>query len=136
MSADFLQRWSRRKREAASAAAAPASPPPPPALPALEDVSFESDFKAFLHAKVDEGVRRAALRKLFSDPRFNVMDGLDIYIADYSIEDPVPPSLLAQLEHARTTLLGPAPDNEASEIADIEGPSNSSNVEAADESSA
>ena len=134
MSADFLQRWSRRKREAASAAAAPASPQP--ALPALEEVSFESDFKAFMHAKVDEGIRRAALRKLFSDPRFNVMDGLDIYIADYSIEDPVSPSLLAQLEHARTTLLGPEPDNRASELADIEGPSHSSNVEAADESSA
>ena len=112
MSTDFLQRWSRRKHAAAaSAASAPAAPHPPAALPALENVSFESDFTAFMHAKVDEGVRRAALGKLFSDPRFNVMDGLDIYIGDYSIEDPIPPALLAQLEHARTTLLGPPAEN-------------------------
>ena len=129
MSADFLQRWSRRKR-AAAARAAPgaASPQPLPTLPALESVTFESDFKAFMHAKVDEGVRRAALQKLFSDPRFNVMDGLDIYIGDYSIEDPIPPALLAQLEHARTTLLAPAAERE--EVADGEPLSDSPSVEA------
>ena len=57
-----------------------------------------------------ERVRRAALKKLFSDARFNVMDGLDIYIDDYSKEDPIPPALLAQLEHVRGTLFGPQPE--------------------------
>ena len=41
-----------------------------------------------------EDVRRAALKKLFSDPRFNVMDGLDVYIDDYSKTEPIPPEML------------------------------------------
>ena len=107
---NFLHRWSRLKREAS------VKPVPrgkeegsatSPELPALESLSFESDFGAFMRAKVDEGVRRAALKKLFSDPRFNVMDGLDVYIDDYSKDDPIPPGMLAQLQHAQTTLFGP-----------------------------
>ena len=112
---DFLRRWSRRKRaESLAASTVPAAPvQPAPPLPALESVTFESDFSAFMHAKVDESLRRAALKKLFGDPRFNVMDGLDIYIDDYSIEDPIPAGMLAHLEHARTTLFGPpAPERD------------------------
>jgi hypothetical protein len=37
------------------------------------------------------------LRKLFSDPRFNVMDGLDVYIDDYTKPDPIPPSVIERL---------------------------------------
>jgi hypothetical protein len=106
---DFLRRWSRRKREASAPrprADAPAAPRPA-ALPALDSLSFDSDFGAFLRAKVDEQVKRAALKKLFADPRFNVMDGLDIYIDDYSKEEPIPAAMLSQLEHARATLFGP-----------------------------
>lgn len=113
---NFLHRWSRLKREASvkpvpsgkeeiSAAS--------PELPALDSLNFESDFGAFMRAKVDDGIRRAALKKLFSDPRFNVMDGLDVYIDDYSKEDPIPPGMLAQLQHARTTLFGAQPEQEA-----------------------
>jgi hypothetical protein len=106
---NFLRRWSRRKRE--SAVAAPTevreAAEPPPELPPVAGLTFESDFEAFMHAKVDERVRRMALKKLFSDPRFNVMDGLDVYIDDYTKEDSIPPGMLAQLEHARTTLFGP-----------------------------
>lgn len=129
MSTDFLRRWSQRKHAAAASAASSAASPTPPSLPALEAMTFESDFKAFMHAKVDEGLRRAALQKLFSDPRFNVMDGLDIYIGDYSVEDPIPPALLAQLEHARTTLLGPAAEREE-QVTDGEPLSDSPSVEA------
>jgi len=102
----FLNRWGRRKRESANAAPATAPGPaqPLPALPPIDGLSFDSDFEAFMHAKVDERVRRMALKKLFSDPRFNVMDGLDIYIDDYTREDPIPAGMLAQLEHARVTL--------------------------------
>jgi hypothetical protein len=65
-----------------------------------------------MSAKVDEGIRRAALKKLFSDPRFNVMDGLDVYIDDYTREDPIPTGMLAQLQHARSTLFGtPSQEN-------------------------
>ncbi len=112
---DFLRRWSRRKRQAA------ATPKPEPTaagasavpqLPPLDSLTFESDFKAFMHSKVEESVKRAALKKLFSDPRFNVMDGLDTYIDDYSKADPIPDEMLATLEHARQTLFGPKKESE------------------------
>jgi len=106
---DFLRRWSRRKLDAATeapATAKPAATEPAPPLPSPDSLTFESDFKAFMHAKVEEGVKRAALKKLFSDPRFNIMDGLDIYIDDYSKDDPIPQAMMASLEHAKTTLFG------------------------------
>uniref|UniRef100_B1XTZ3 Uncharacterized protein n=1 Tax=Polynucleobacter necessarius subsp. necessarius (strain STIR1) TaxID=452638 RepID=B1XTZ3_POLNS len=37
---------------------------------------------------VDPTVQQAALKEMFTDPHFNVMDGLDIYIDDYSKPDP------------------------------------------------
>lgn len=102
-----LSRWSRRKLQAA--AAAPASPPvagppaaPPPAspaleLPAVESLTFSSDFAAFLRPEVDDRIRRAALKQLFRDPRFNIMDGLDTYIDDYTRADPIAPDVVADL---------------------------------------
>jgi hypothetical protein len=66
-------------------------------LPTIESLSFDSDFTAFLKPGVDPTVKRAALKKLFRDPRFNVMDGLDIYIDDYTKADPIPKDMLADL---------------------------------------
>jgi hypothetical protein len=107
---DFLSRWSRRKhqanREAAQPAPAPANAPAQPALPPLESLTFESDFTPFLAANVAESVKRAALKKLLHDPRFNVMDGLDTYIDDYTKNDPIPDEMLKRLEHARSTFQG------------------------------
>ena len=37
------------------------------------------------------------MKKLFSDPHFNVMDGLDTYIDDYGKPDPIPASMLRQM---------------------------------------
>ena len=47
--------------------------------------------------EVDPGLRRQALRTLFRNPRFNVMDGLDTYIDDYSKPDPIPADWLGKL---------------------------------------
>lgn len=112
---DFLRRWARRKRDAAQPARSeprPESAAPPVELPALDSLNFESDFKAFMQAKVEEGMKRAALKKLFSDPRFNVMDGLDVYIDDYAKGETLTPEMVALLEHAKSTLLGPKPEDE------------------------
>lgn len=118
---DFLRRWARRKREAAAAPAAkPVEAAEAAPLPALDSLSFESDFKAFMHSKVEEGVKRAALKRLFSDPRFNVMDGLDTYIDDYTQADPIPEAMLATIEHARQTLLGPKKEQPLDEQAKTE----------------
>ena len=107
----FLARWSRLKQEAQdqppeNKAPAKAVEPkaPPPELPPLDKLTFDSDYRAFFHPKVDEDVRRAALKKLFSDPRFNVMDGLDTYIDDYSKTEPIPPAMLAGLRQAQKIL--------------------------------
>lgn len=87
-------------QEAGSSPAQPPSPPPP----SLEDVqrlTTESDFKPFVARDVAPEVRNAAMKKLFSDPQFNVMDGLDIYIDDYSKPDPLPESMLRQMASAQ-----------------------------------
>ena len=34
---------------------------------------------------------------MFTDPHFNIMDGLDIYIGDYSKPDPLPPGMLERM---------------------------------------
>jgi hypothetical protein len=75
--------------------------------PTLEDVKQlnpESDFSGFVAGDVKEEVHHAAMKKLFSDPHYNVMDGLDIYIDDYSKEDPMPPGMLEQL--VQSSMLG------------------------------
>jgi Protein of unknown function (DUF3306) len=77
------------------------APVAPVALPPLESLTPESDFTAFMQPQVDEGVKRLALKKLFSDPRFNVMDGLDVYIDDYSKESPLPEGWLEKMEQVR-----------------------------------
>ena len=72
-----------------------ASPPPP-----LEDVHAltpESDFSRFAASDVAPEVKNAAMKKLFADPHFNVMDGLDVYIDDYTKPDPIPEAMLRQL---------------------------------------
>ncbi|HEY2558262.1 MAG TPA: DUF3306 domain-containing protein [Caldimonas sp.] len=85
-------------------------PPPTPAepaaaapLPTLADVAAltrDSDYTRFMLPGVDGSVRNAALKKLFSDPRFNVMDGLDTYIDDYGKPDPLPLAMLRRMNQA------------------------------------
>jgi len=75
--------------------------------PTLEDVknlTKDSDFSAFVAKDIDPTVQQAAMKKLFSDPHFNVMDGLDIYIDDYSKPDPLPAGMLQKM--AQSAMLG------------------------------
>jgi hypothetical protein len=117
----FLERWSRIKQEAKDQppqkAPEKAVDPkaPPPELPPVDKLSIDSDFRGFFHPKVGEDVRRAALKKLFSDPRFNVMDGLDVYIDDYSKTEPIPPAMLAGLRQAQNILQWAKEDTEERE---------------------
>jgi hypothetical protein len=68
---------------------APLDAPRPPTLDDVAHLSRSSDFSRFIAPGVDETVKRAAMKKLFSDPHFNVMDGLDVYIEDYNITTPL-----------------------------------------------
>jgi hypothetical protein len=118
----FLSRWSRRKlaaKDEAPAAAEPTTDPSPaPAAaasaagtPPREAVSAEAapiyspEYQQFFDPRVEEKLRRAALKKVFSEPQFNVMDGLDIYIDDYSKPDPIPDAMLRQLNQAKSLFL-------------------------------
>jgi hypothetical protein len=108
-----LSRWSRLKREQRAAVSplpsgealgqrasdqreAPlAATPSPPSggsadeLPSLSSISLTEDFTPFMQARVPQLLRQQALKALFKDPHFNVMDGLDIYVDDYTVFEPI-----------------------------------------------
>lgn len=75
--------------------------PPPPTLEDVQALTPASDFSSFTGANVSPEVSNAAMKKLFADPHYNVMDGLDIYIDDYSKPDPLPLSMLRQMASAK-----------------------------------
>jgi Protein of unknown function (DUF3306) len=111
MADGFLSRWSKRKagkdieleqttQESAELTPpeAPKAPPPPATIEDVEKIDrFDPDFSAFMRPDVDPAVQQAALKKMFSDPHFNVMDGLDIYIDDYSNPEPLSPGMLERM---------------------------------------
>lgn len=100
MSGHFLERWSRLKKAADQAATAEV----PDAEALLANLTPDSDFGQFLRQEISEEIRRKAMKTLFADPHFNVMDGLDIYIDDYNISEPIPPEMMATLNQARGLL--------------------------------
>jgi hypothetical protein len=91
----------------------PAVPDPAaqrPPLPTLDDaraLTPSSDFQPFMQQGVAADVRNTAVKKLFTDPHFNVMDGLDIYIGDYNTPDPLPPGMLQKMVGAQFLNLFP-----------------------------
>ena len=130
MTADdrFLSRWSRLKTEArqtedkplesraeagpargttapAPAKDSPALAPAAPELPPLESLKgLASEYTEFLKPGIDEGLRRAALKKLFSDPYFETFEKFEAYCEDYTQGEPIPPAMLRTLEHAKRLL--------------------------------
>lgn len=134
----FLSRWSRRKAALREGQELPAEPPPAPPVPVAAPVVVQapveaapepadgaeppptleqarsltpaSDFTRFVARDVDPAVKNTALKKLFADPQFNVMDGLDTYIDDYGRPDPMPESMLRQM--VQSQLLGLFRDEE------------------------
>ena len=119
----FLGRWSRIKTETREAGPTPDAPAPAkvddspaPDLPPIDQLTLDSDFSGFFHPKVDENLRRSALRKLFSEPHFNVMDGLDTYIDDYSKTEPLPAAMLASLKQAQRILEWAAETEEQAQV--------------------
>ena len=68
-------------------------------LPPPETLSADSDFTAYLGKRVAREVRRAALRQLFSSPKFNVRDGLDDYDEDYTNFQSLGDTVTAHMRH-------------------------------------
>jgi Protein of unknown function (DUF3306) len=87
--------------EATPSTSATHQPPPPPTLADVAELTRESDYSRFVGRGVEPQVRNAALKKLFTDPHFNVMDGLDTYIDDYGKPDPIPEGMLRQMTQSK-----------------------------------
>lgn len=143
----FLSRWSRRKHASSQgkvveeaqagkvsdvAPVAPTPNPPveaaPEPLPPVESLTPESDFTPFMKPGVDPATRQAALKTLFRDPRFNVMDGLDVYIDDYTKPDPIPDEWMGQL--SQLARLGDFNQREAERAQDSENEASAPQIEA------
>jgi hypothetical protein len=129
----FLSRWSRRKLDVREGraldeppvAVAPSTTPaqlpvtgpsgdaqaseaathPLPTLADTHVLTPDSDFTGFMARGVAPDVKNAAMKKLFADPHFNVMDRMDIYIDDYSQPDPLPMAMLRQMTSAKSLRL-------------------------------
>lgn len=129
----FLWRWSRLKREsrevppdepamapeepagqpAGEATSVPAAAPAhgvPPAvepveLPPLDTLNEESDFGAFMHAGVDPELRRMALRKMFRNPKYGVVDELDPFRANFAAFTPLGDMVTAEMKFHAERLL-------------------------------
>jgi hypothetical protein len=71
--------------------------PPAPTLDDAKALTIESDFKPFMVSNVSPEVKNAAMKKLFTDPHYNVMDMMDTYVDDYSKSDPIPESMLKEM---------------------------------------
>jgi hypothetical protein len=80
----------------------PAKNPP---LPAIESLTQESDFSPFMGKDVAADLRNQAMKKLFTDPHYNVQDGLDIYIGDYTKSDPIPLEMLRKMTQSKALFL-------------------------------
>jgi uncharacterized protein DUF3306 len=101
----FLTRWSRLKQEKnLPEKSDDKDDSPAPVLPAIDKLTPESDFTGFMHPKVEDALRRVALKKLFSDPHFNVPDPYEAYSGDWTVGEPISEEVLAGLNQARTLL--------------------------------
>jgi len=115
-----LSRWSRRKLEAEQAAPAEAPTLPeeieseaaaPPVedaaqpvltdadMPALDELTEDSDYSGFMSEGVSDELRNLALRKLFRAPVFNIRDGLDEYDEDYTSFEKLGDIVTADMKH-------------------------------------
>ena len=101
--------------------------PPPLTLDDVKLLTKDSDFKPFMTQSASPEVRNAAMKKLFADPHFNVMDGLDIYIDDYSKSDPIPESMLRQMTSAKFLKIFDDDEDEAEKAAAASAPRESAN---------
>ncbi|MBL8378284.1 MAG: DUF3306 domain-containing protein [Burkholderiales bacterium] len=141
----FLSRWSRRKRSepdsreredrrvqeesavaggtALPAAVVPEAAPPqavPGDLPSIDSLTPDSDFSRFMRPDVPLASRNAAMKKLFADPHFNVMDGLDTYIDDYTVADPIPTAMLRELAQSQMLKLFDSEEEARADGAQVE----------------
>ena len=72
-----------------------------PSMADVQSLTQDSDFTQFMAGEVAPEVKNAAMKKLFADPHFNVMDRMDVYIDDYGQPDPIPRAVMRQMASAK-----------------------------------
>lgn len=110
----FLDRWSRLKNEKRDLPEKKDEAPVKP-LPPVEELTPESDFSGFMNPKVEDALRRVALKKLFSDPHFNLPDPFEAYSGDWTGGEPIPDEMLAALNQAQRLLFSEKKEKEPKE---------------------
>jgi len=71
-------------------------------LPAIDELTSESDFRPFMKDGVEPSTRNAALQRLFADPHFNRICDMNTDIEDFGIFEPIPPAMLRMMDSARS----------------------------------
>jgi hypothetical protein len=99
-----------------------------PTLPTIESLTQESDFSPFMGKDVASDLRNQAMKKLFTDPHYNVQDGLDIYIGDYTKSDPIPLEMLRKMTQSKALFLFEEEEKAEAEAAAALAASDSANV--------
>ncbi|HKU48205.1 MAG TPA: DUF3306 domain-containing protein [Burkholderiales bacterium] len=108
----FLHRWSRRKHEQKDLPVKEEEAPAP-SLPPLDKLTPESDYTGFMHPKVEDALRRVALKKLFKDPHFNTPDPFEPFSGDWTGGEAISDEMLKTLNQARTHLFSEEKEKEA-----------------------
>ncbi|MCK5362853.1 MAG: DUF3306 domain-containing protein, partial [Gammaproteobacteria bacterium] len=71
-------------------------------MPPLDGIDENTDMSGFFSPKVTQAVKKAALRKFFHSPAFNIVDGLDDYDEDFrnfaALGDIVTSDMRSQME--------------------------------------
>jgi len=66
-----------------SEAEAPTDDPTDDDMPPVDSIDEDTDMSGFFSPKVSQAVKKAALKKFFHSPLFNIVDGLDDYDDDF-----------------------------------------------------
>ncbi|MDB4224285.1 DUF3306 domain-containing protein [Granulosicoccus sp.] len=67
-------------------------------MPPVESLTAESDVSAFFNKGVSAALRKAALRFVFQQPKFNVRDGLNDYDGDYTVFEPLGDTITSDMK--------------------------------------
>lgn len=67
-------------------------------MPPIESLDSKSDVSMFLNKGVSETLRKAAFRRLFSLPAYNIRDGLNDYDEDYTYFEPLGDTITSDMK--------------------------------------
>jgi len=68
-------------------------------MPPLDSLGPDSDYSGFLSRGVSQALRRQALRRLFTSPHLNIVDGLDDYAEDFTGLAPLGDTVTAEMRY-------------------------------------